>query len=142
MSINEISSKDSWRILQENKNSILIDVRDSEELKSSGSTDLSSINAKSVNISWRFLPNMDLNESFSEELSTHISKFSPNTNPKEIKLLFLCRSGVRSFDSATLMANFGYDCYNIINGFEGKNNNGQQTESLNWKEQNLPWRQI
>ena len=54
------------------------------------------------------------------------------------KLLFLCRSGVRSHYAAELAARAGYEgAYNILEGFEGENGAG-----LNgWRAAGLPWKQ-
>jgi len=54
------------------------------------------------------------------------------------KLLFLCRSGVRSHYAAELAARAGYEnAYNILEGFEGDNGAGMN----GWRATGLPWKQ-
>ena len=54
------------------------------------------------------------------------------------KLLFLCRSGVRSHYAAELMAQAGYEnAYNILEGFEGEYGAGTN----GWRATGLPWQQ-
>jgi rhodanese-related sulfurtransferase len=69
-------------------------------------------------------------EAFVEELR---HKYQPGE-----KLLFLCRSGVRSHYAADLAARAGFEsAYNILEGFEGENGAG-----LNgWRATGLPWKQ-
>jgi rhodanese-related sulfurtransferase len=69
-------------------------------------------------------------EAFVEELR---QKYQPGE-----KLLFLCRSGVRSHYAADLAARAGFEgAYNILEGFEGENGAG-----LNgWRATGLPWKQ-
>ena len=133
MSISQISPQDSWKILRKDNNSILIDVRTKEELIFTGEADLSEAAAKYVALPWRSYPGMEINHSFTGDLITFINKAFPNTKPEQIKLLFLCRSGVRSNEAANHISNLNYECYNIINGFEGAIGG--------WKAENLPWKQ-
>ena len=52
------------------------------------------------------------------------------------KLLFLCRSGVRSHYAATALAHAGFTgAYNVIEGFEGEHGAG----SNGWRAAGLPW---
>jgi rhodanese-related sulfurtransferase len=54
------------------------------------------------------------------------------------KLLFLCRSGVRSHYAAELAARAGYQgAYNILEGFEGEYGAGTN----GWRAAGLPWKQ-
>lgn len=141
MNFKEIKPQDAWRILKEDKNSILIDVRTSEELSFVGYADLSSINRKSVALPWRIYPNMVLNSDFVSNLTDFISE-SFKQDPLKIALLFLCRTGGRSKEAAKSMAEIGYNCYNIINGFEGDVDDFGHRGTVNgWKAENLPWRQ-
>jgi rhodanese-related sulfurtransferase len=52
------------------------------------------------------------------------------------KLLFLCRSGVRSHYAAEIAAGAGYHhAYNILEGFEGEHGAGTN----GWRAAGLPW---
>jgi len=54
------------------------------------------------------------------------------------KLLFLCRSGVRSHYAAELAAHAGYsNAYNVLEGFEGEYGAGTN----GWRAAGLPWEQ-
>ena len=53
-----------------------------------------------------------------------------------VKLLFLCRSGVRSHYAAELAAHAGYHhAYNVLEGFEGEYGAGAN----GWRAAGLPW---
>jgi rhodanese-related sulfurtransferase len=131
----EISALQSWRILQENKDAILIDVRTLEECIFVGTPWLEGINRKFVHIPWRLSPNMDFNSHFPEELIKHADQ--------KATLLFICRSGGRSREAAKAAKELGYQtCYNIADGFEGNLDSDYHRGNLNgWKAANLPWRQ-
>ena len=58
------------------------------------------------------------------------AKFEPSS-----KLLFICRSGVRSHYAAELAAHAGYEnAYNVLEGFEGEYGAGTN----GWRAANLP----
>jgi rhodanese-related sulfurtransferase len=61
---------------------------------------------------------------------------------KEMVLLFLCRSGVRSKAAAQLATEHGYaNCYDILEGFEGdKDAQGHRKNINGWCYVGLPWR--
>jgi rhodanese-related sulfurtransferase len=132
----------AWKILQENTDSILVDVRTKAEIDFVGVANLSQIGAKSILLPWKDYPQMNVDESFTDKLSSLIINFFPN-NPKDINLLFLCRTGSRSLEASMFMFDMGYkNCYNIINGFEGSQNDlGQRGKINGWKASDLPWRQ-
>ena len=137
----QIDAPDAWKILQENPNSILVDVRTKEEIEFVGFVDSTKINAKTINLPWKTYPQMAVDEAFTDKLSALISEVF-SSNPEEINLLFICRSGNRSFEAAMFMSDLGYQCHNITNGFEGSHNElGQRGKTNGWKAQNLPWRQ-
>jgi rhodanese-related sulfurtransferase len=71
------------------------------------------------------------------EMQAFIEDLAGRYGKKE-KLLFLCRSGVRSHYAADLAARAGFEgAYNILEGFEGENGAG-----LNgWRATGLPWKQ-
>jgi rhodanese-related sulfurtransferase len=137
MSVKHINPKDAWKILQDDKNSILVDVRTDEEFSSVGLPDLSSIDAKLCTLPWRLSPDMRINQDFTAQLNEFIASLSS----KPINLLFLCRGGGRSTEAAIQFSNFGYNCYNIASGFEGDaDERGQRGRVNGWKAENLPWR--
>jgi rhodanese-related sulfurtransferase len=142
MSLKQINPQDAWKILDEDKHSLLVDVRTFEELNFVGHVDLSSIAAKSIILPWRIYPRMELNSAFISELSNFIAKTFPS-NPLDTNLLFLCKTGGRSNEAAKSMSEIGYkNTYNITGGFEGEADSSGHRGNINgWKAANLPWEQ-
>lgn len=135
MSVEQISPQNAFELLKNQKNSVLIDVRTSEELNFVGIVDASSFENRMIFLPWQTLPQMQQNQSFVSDLLVKVNKDS--------EVLFLCRTGGRSNQSANLASSLGFSkCYNIINGFEGdldsKNHRGRTN---GWKASNLPWEQ-
>lgn len=59
---------------------------------------------------------------------------------KSAPLMFLCRSGGRSHNAATLALQAGYDAYNVLEGFEGdKDGEGHRNTKGGWRAAGLPW---
>lgn len=131
----DINSKDAFEILANVENSLLVDVRTDDEWKFIGETDLSSIDKESIKISWIFIPEMNLNKNFIQDLAEQV-------DDKNSRLLFLCKSGGRSKEAAIAAFASGYKyCYNIEDGFEGNKNLSVLSKSSNgWKENSLPWK--
>lgn len=137
--VQNITSKDILNNLKQ-ENSILIDVRTEEEWNSVGVPDLSSINKSVIFVSWKLLPNMSINENFEFDLINEIKKVT-DLPESEINLFFLCRSGMRSMESALFMSDIGYNCFNIEKGFEGDpDNEGNRSNINGWKFNNNPWK--
>ena len=58
------------------------------------------------------------------------------------KVLFLCRSGVRSIAAAKRATELGLQAYNILEGFEGDADaSAQRGKRGGWRFRGLPWRQ-
>ena len=62
---------------------------------------------------------------------------------KDSDLYFICRSGQRSYDAAKFLTSKGFtNCFNVIDGFEGKLNHEYQRALIDgWQFNNLPWKQ-
>lgn len=87
-----------------------------------------------VAIAWKQWPGMALNPAFDEQLLARI--------PKDKKVLFLCRSGVRSIPAAKRASELGFEAYNILEGFEGDpDENAHRGVCGGWRFMGLPWRQ-
>ena len=111
----EIESRESWNMLESQKDSVLVDVRSKEEWNE-GYADISSLNKSAflVTISNDF-------DSFIEKLE---SSAPQKTNPT----LFFCRSGARSRLAAELAEKSGYtNTYNVTGGI------------MKWVEDGLPY---
>jgi rhodanese-related sulfurtransferase len=75
------------------------------------------------------------NPSFVAELERQVDK--------EALVMFICRSGGRSHNAATLAVQAGYpECYNVLEGFEGdKDAAGHRNTKGGWRAAGLPWMQ-
>ena len=87
-------------------------------------------------IEWNTWPGSVRNEGFADELKAAIP-------PSDAPVMFLCRSGVRSHNAATLAATLGYTtALNILEGFEGdKDPNGHRGNLGGWRKAGMPWTQ-
>lgn len=135
MSVEQISPQNAFELLKNQKNSVLIDVRTNEELSFVGVVNASSFENRLIFLAWQTLPQMQQNQNFANDLLTKVNK--------DNEVLFLCRTGGRSNQSAQLASTLGFKkTYNIINGFEGDLNSQNHRGLVNgWKASNLPWEQ-
>jgi len=122
-----ITPPEAYEVLQENPQAILVDVRSHAEL------DLVGRIPGAINIEWAFYPGMIANTDFAQQLAEQVDK--------KQTVIFMCRTGGRSHNAATVAASLGYaEAYNMLEGFEGEANAEQQRTLLNgWKHANLPW---
>ena len=134
--IKNISSQECFEKLSIEVHSHLIDVRTKHEWVYVGVPDLSSINKNVIFISWQVYPEMEINKFFENQvLESNIKK--------DNNLFFICRSGNRSNNAAEFLTSLGFsNCFNVIDGFEGKQNHERQRASIDgWQFNNLPWKQ-
>ena len=89
----------------------------------------------SVEIEWKSYPGMLPNPKFLAQLNEQV--------PQEAIVMFLCRSGGRSHETATVATQAGYrDAYNILEGFEGDRDAGGHRNTVGgWRAAGLPWTQ-
>ena len=79
-------------------------------------------------------PGMALNPEFDAGLKSAV--------PAGKKVVFLCRSGVRSIAAAKRATELGLEAYNILEGFEGDpNGQAHRGQTGGWRFHDLPWRQ-
>jgi rhodanese-related sulfurtransferase len=132
----DVAPATAWKILQENKDAVLVDVRTRAEWSYVGLPDLESVARKPALLEWQVFPSMQLNADFVATLSGAVAD-------KATPLLFLCRSGVRSAAAAKAMTAAGYGtCLNVLEGFEGPlDAQGRRGSAGGWKAAGLPWRQ-
>lgn len=135
MPVEQISPQNAFELLKNQKNSVLIDVRTIEELNFVGVVNASSFENRLIFLAWQTLPQMQQNQNFANDLLAKVNK--------DYEVLFLCRTGGRSNQSAQLASTLGFKkTYNIINGFEGDLNSQNHRGLINgWKASNLPWEQ-
>lgn len=107
---------------------VLIDVRTDAEREWVGFV------PGAVAVAWKQWPGMAMNPLFDEALRAAVS------NDK--KVVFLCRSGVRSVAAAKRATELGLQAYNILEGFEGDPDAHAHRGDLGgWRMRGLPWRQ-
>jgi len=84
-------------------------------------------------IEWMIYPGNQPNSHFLAQLKQQVDA--------EALVMFICRSGARSHDAASLASQAGYnECYNILEGFEGdKDASGQRGKIGGWRHAGLPW---
>jgi rhodanese-related sulfurtransferase len=134
--VKDITSVTCFNKLSEIANSYLIDVRTKPEWQFIGVPDLSSLNKKTIFISWHEYPEMNINKNFENRvIEANIEK---NDN-----IFLICRSGARSLHAALYLESHGYNhCCNVSDGFEGYKNSTNQRSTINgWKFNILPWKQ-
>lgn len=111
-----------------NGDAVIVDIRTQAELDWVGRV------PNTEWIQWKHYPGMSINPDFDRELLAKISRDKP--------VLFLCRSGVRSIDSARRAQALGYAAYNILEGFEGDPDAHMQRGKLNgWQHAGYEWMQ-
>ncbi len=130
----DLSPRESWDLLQEDKSAVLIDVRTDAEFAYVGGPDPKSMKNAFLKISWIMFPGMDRNPHFEDSVRDAVPG-------KDTPILFLCRSGQRSASAAKALTALGYTrCYNIAEGFEGDKDADNHRGTVNgWKVRGLPW---
>ena len=132
----DVTAATAWKILSENNDAILIDVRTRAEWNYVGLPELAPIGKKPALLEWQVFPGMQQNPEFMSALGNAVAN-------KDTPLLFLCRSGARSAAAAKAMTAAGYStCFNVADGFEGPlDAQGKRGSAAGWKAAGLPWRQ-
>ena len=108
----------------------LVDVRSRAELELVG------VIPDALHVEWQSWPGWVLNTHF-------LSQLAQATDPETL-LLFICRSGHRSYRAAASCTEAGRgNCYNVLEGLEGDLNKatGHRNELNGWKHRELPWKQ-
>lgn len=132
----DVSAREAWDALTANPAAVLIDVRTQPEWVFSGLPNLSALGKKTLPVSWKIYPTMEVNAAFVEQVKASV----PNA---DTAIYFLCKTGGRSTDAAIAMTAAGYtQCYNISAGFEGdRDEHGHRGTINGWKATSLPWEQ-
>lgn len=127
-----LTPAEAYQVLQADANALLIDVRTKAELELVGRV------PQALNVEWAFYPGMVANENFAQQLKAELDQRNVDKNSV---LIFLCRTGGRSNNAATVAAELGYtQAYNTLEGFEGEANADKQRTLINgWKHAGLPW---
>ena len=116
--IKQIKSSEIKKFIENNPNTVLLDVRTQDEWNTIGKPDTKDLGIKSVFIT------ISQDSSFLDNVKQNINK--------DDQVLVMCAAGGRSIIAANLLANEGYKTINIADGFSG---NG---EDPGWKNLGLP----
>lgn len=127
-----VTPEEAFRLLQENQNVMLVDVRTNAERDWVGKVQITESQHKAVQ--WSLYPGGTANPDFMNQLREAIPS-------SDTVILFLCRSGVRSRHGAKLASEHGYTaCFDILQGFEGdKDTHGHRKTVGGWCSADLPW---
>ena len=108
---------------------VLIDVRTDAEREWVGFV------PGAVALAWKQWPGMAMNLEFDKGVTSAVANGQ--------KVVFLCRSGVRSIAAAKRATELGFKAYNILEGFEGGPDElGHRGKKQGWRFLGLPWRQL
>ena len=122
----DISPHIAWQWAKEGV-AVIVDVRTDAEREWVGFV------PGAVALAWKQWPEMQVNTAFEAALHQFDSS---------MRLLMLCRSGVRSIAAARAAAAHGYRAFNILEGFEGDRDDDRHRSNLGgWKRRGLPWEQ-
>ena len=116
--IKQIKSSDIKKFVENNSNTVLLDVRTVDEWNTVGKPDTKYLGIKS------FFITISQDQTFLDNVKRNINKDS--------QVLVMCAAGGRSIIAANLLANEGYETLNVSDGFSG---NG---EDPGWKNAGLP----
>ncbi|MDP7704210.1 MULTISPECIES: rhodanese-like domain-containing protein [unclassified Mycobacterium] len=133
----DITPLQAWKLLSDNPQAVLVDVRTDAEWRFVGVPDLSSLGRDVVYVEWN-KSNGQHNNNFLAELQDKI----PSAGEGERPVVFLCRSGNRSIGAAEVATEAGFTpSYNVLDGFEGQLDAHGHRGETGWRAVGLPWKQ-
>lgn len=130
--VSEVNPKQAWKMLQDDPDAVLLDVRSKVEFDYVGHP------VGAVHVPIQEAPDWQTDPEFAKKVIERLGEAS-----KEVTVLTLCRSGKRSMLAAQLLEQQGYrDTVNIAEGFEGDPDENRHRGNLNgWRFHGLPWEQ-
>jgi rhodanese-related sulfurtransferase len=141
MRVGEVDPVEAWKVLENEEDSVLVDVRTRPEWSFVGTPDLSPMGKQVLLAEWRQFPGMTVNSGFVDDVLAE-------SGPGIRTFLFICRSGARSMEAAQAVAQRlsreGREglCLNVAEGFEGNlDSSGHRGTTGGWKARGLAWRQ-
>jgi rhodanese-related sulfurtransferase len=131
--IQNVTPKQAWQALLAEPDTRLVDVRTPAEWRTIGVPDLGQADKQVLLVSWQDQAGR-VNPDFIAELRE--AGLAPGH-----RLLFLCRSGVRSLAAAQQASQAGFvACLNVADGFEGPPDpTGRRGHVSGWQAEGLPW---
>ena len=131
----DITPEESWKLLSENPEAVLVDCRTDAEWRWVGVPDLSTLGREVVFVEWNH-GNGQRNDNFVSDL------IAAGVTPGERPVVFMCRSGNRSIPAAeTATAAVIAPSYNVLDGFEGQLDEQGHRGGNGWRALGLPWKQ-
>jgi rhodanese-related sulfurtransferase len=136
--IQDVPVEEVWARLEEDKGSVLIDVRTRAEWTFVGLPDLEKIGKRVLTVEWQTSPDSKIDAGFPERLTQVLDAAGAT---KDSELFFICRSGARSRMAAEAIASVGYQrCRNVADGFEGPlDADRHRGQVAGWKASGLAW---
>ncbi|MBH0778137.1 rhodanese-like domain-containing protein [Nocardia bovistercoris] len=132
----DITPSQAWEILRDNENAVLVDVRTEAEWRFVGVPDTSGIDRPTHLIEW-----VDSNGARNPRFADQLGKALEGRGA-DAPVVFLCRSGQRSANAATIATQLGIaPSYNVVQGFEGGLDATGHRGGEGWRADGLPWRQ-
>lgn len=133
----DITPLQAWKLLSDNPDAVLVDVRTDAEWRFVGVPDLSSLGRDVVYVEWNKSSGQH-NNNFLAELKDKI----PPADEGERPVVFLCRSGNRSIGAAEVATEAGFaPSFNVLDGFEGQLDAYGHRGETGWRAVGLPWKQ-
>ena len=128
--IENLNPQQSWDLLQQNNEALMVDVRTKIEHTFVGHP------PGAIHIAWKEAPDWQVNPTFVAEVEKRVPD-------KNAPILLLCRSGQRSLDAAKALEEAGFKrLINIVDGFEGPLDQHKHRGNLGgWRFSGLPWEQ-
>jgi rhodanese-related sulfurtransferase len=136
----DITPLEAWRLLSDNPQAVLVDVRTDAEWRFVGVPDLSSLGREVVYIEWNTSGGAR-NEDFLTDLQDKVPSGADDSGERPV--IFLCRSGNRSIGAAQVATGGGIaPAYNVLDGFEGQLDAHGHRGETGWRAIGLPWKQL
>lgn len=134
--IETITPPEAWKMLEQDNNAVLLDVRTTMEFEYIGHP------IGAIHVPLMEAPAWQTDPDFCRKVREALHRVT-DTDPQELTILALCRSGKRSETAAELLAAAGFNSvYNVIEGFEGDRDEHKHRSTLNgWRFHDLPWEQ-
>ena len=132
----DISPLEAWKLLSDNPDAVLVDVRTDAEWRFVGVPDLSSLGREVLFLEWN-TSDGQRNPNFADQLREQVKETGAQR-----PVLFLCRSGQRSIGAAEVATQLGITpAYNVLDGFEGQLDADGHRGETGWRAIGLPWKQ-
>jgi rhodanese-related sulfurtransferase len=137
-SLQEISPKLAWQLLQDNPGAVLVDIRSSMEYLFVGHP------VGAIHLAWIDEPDWDVNPDFVKEIrKLMLGGLSSTESDDNVPIILICRSGKRSREAGDVLINEGLkNIYHVDEGFEGDRDENYQRSTIGgWRFRGLPWEQ-